>query len=1125
MHKHAVSEWAVLRYSHLIVSNLKIKSAGVFDRSNHRLAKVIRSFVVKLRRDGHANRAGRGLWLFKVALIAAAGILYAGLVSAQSIPNSFWQAQNIYQIITDRFYDGDTNNDNAEGTYAPSGNGGSSVHGGDFEGIEQKLDYIKSLGATAIWISPIVLNTEGQFHGYSAWNFYEVAPHWGSISNLQHMVQAAHARGILVIDDIVVNHAGDLVTGSGSGYPNFNYPTGYTLSYVNGSKTYPAPFNLSAANPSLTNIFHNYGNIANYNDPTQTVLGWLSGLNDFRTETPYVRSNMAAIYQYWINQIGFDGYRVDTALEVDIGCWQSFCPAIHSFAATNISYGATSGNTNFFMFCEAFNGSETTVGSYTGSEGGGPFKFDATLDYPLYLNVINSVFATASGATSLIQNHYNAVATYYDPASQMQLVTFLDNHDNPRFLSTSEASGNTNRLELALAFLYTSPGVPCLYYGTEQGFDGTTDPNDREDLFAGQFKDGPGGTVQQLSSPGPDNFNMTHPLFQWVAQLNNFRRLYPAIALGSYVNRASNSSGPGLFAYSRVQNSQEIFVVLNTASSTQTMPATTLTYPAATVLVNLLNTNETYTLTASSQTPAISVPSTTAKIFIAQPQWQPLDPVVMTNSPAHWSTNVPTWSPIVLQFSKPMDTNSVQNAFYISPAVGGSFSWSPANDTMTFTPGGAGLAGLSSITVRITNSAMDAVSGNAIFAPYELKFSTAATSVHDVTPPFLLMQSPTNGAVISSNLVISGIATDNVAVANVQYQLDNDAWQTASGTTAWSMNLNSSNFLNGPHQISARAMDSSGNISATNSVSVNFFNVPGNYLQRVSGGNTANVTDCAGNVWLKDTPYSFGAFGYSGGTTGIVANSIVGICSSAQSLYQRERYSTSSAGFYYEFDCPEGIYQITMLEAETYWSAAGDREFNAFIQGQQVLTNFDIFAAAGGQNIPISLLFTNAVTNSQLQILFTPGAADNARISGLQVQKIADVFSDTDGIPDWWRLAYFGHPLGMASDKSRGSDDADGNGISNLTKYLNGANPLNPETGPTLPAFNLTPVSVVATNVQLSCSTTNTWTYQFQSRGTLDATTSWTNIGASQLGTVGTTLFNDTNPATSGVRFYRVLAR
>ena len=99
-----------------------------------------------------------------------------------------------------------------------------------------------------------------------------------------------------------------------------------------------------------------------------------------------------------------------------------------------------------------------------------------------------------------IEDRYDAIAANYDPAAQMRLVTFLDNHDQPRFMSASGAT--TARLNVALAFLYTARGVPCLYYGTEQAFNGTTDPNDREDMFAGQFEQGP--------SLG-DNFNMTHP--------------------------------------------------------------------------------------------------------------------------------------------------------------------------------------------------------------------------------------------------------------------------------------------------------------------------------------------------------------------------------------------------------------------------------------------------------------------------------------------------------------------------------------------------------------------------------------------------------------------------------------
>jgi hypothetical protein len=107
---------------------------------------------------------------------------------------------------------------------------------------------------------------------------------------------------------------------------------------------------------------------------------------------------------------------------------------------------------------------------------------------------------------------------------------------------------------------------------------------------------------------------------------------------------------------------------------------------------------------------------------------------VTSNFPAHSSTNIPTSSSIVLQFSKPMDTNSVQSAFSINPPVNGSFSWSSANDTLTFIPGSAGLAGLTNIYVRITNSAFDAVSGNKMFATYELMFKTAATTTHNINP-------------------------------------------------------------------------------------------------------------------------------------------------------------------------------------------------------------------------------------------------------------------------------------------------------------------------------------------------------------------------------------------------------
>ena len=201
---------------------------------------------------------------------------------------------------------------------------------------------------------------------------------------------------------------------------------------------------------------------------------------------------------------------------------------------------------------------------------------------------------------------------------------------------------------------------------------------------------------------------------------------------------------------------------------------------------------------------------------------------------------------------------------------------------------------------------------------------------------------------------VTGTASDNLSVAKVEVQVDSLGWIQAGGTTSWSYSLNTSNFLNGEHTLSARATDGAGNPSATATVSARFINQPGAYVQRLAGGNASNITDCASVVWSRDTNYNVGSFGYIGGGLGFVANTITGICASAQSLYQRERFGN----FYYQFDCPIGVYELTLLESETYWSSPGQRTFNVFIQGNQVLTNFDILVAAGGKNLPLTLAFT-----------------------------------------------------------------------------------------------------------------------------------------------------------------------
>src|ERR1017187_9979045 len=346
--------------------------------------------------------------------------------------------------------------------------------------------------------------------------------------------------------------------------------------------------------------------------------------------------------------------------------------------------------------------------------GGGQYELDSVLDYTLYFK-IKSLFTDATGNTEQIGEHYRAVAANYDPAAQNQLVTFLDNHDQPRFLS--ERVATVDRLKVALVFLYTTRGIPCLYYGTEQAFNGAKDPWDREDMFAGQFEWGP--------SLG-DNFNLTHPLFQLIAKLNNFRRLYPALRTGVQTNLWNNANGPGLFAYARRLGAQEIFVVFNTAATNQTLPSCPTIYPAGAKLVNLLDPRETTTVLAGSKIPAINVPGATAKIFIAQSQILPLDPAVAAISPAHDSKEISPFSPVVIRFSEPLDEKSVEAAFAISPSVHGAFSWSPTREALTFTPPGSGFPPHTMMEVGIADTAKSATTGNRLPGGFESRFRTGS---------------------------------------------------------------------------------------------------------------------------------------------------------------------------------------------------------------------------------------------------------------------------------------------------------------------------------------------------------------------------------------------------------------
>ncbi len=233
-----------------------------------------------MRLTRRAQRAQRWGWVRRMAAVLGCA---AGLAGARGQTNEAWLGQSIYQIVTDRFCDGDPSNNNADGNYRPKA--ARSPHGGDFRGIEQKLDYVKALGGDGDLDFAGGAQRARRISRLRGAEFPGGGPAVGDDGGFAAAGEGGARAGFAVIDDIVVNHGADLIDSSDAGYGKFRAPPeGYTLRYRNATNTYPAPFELNAARPALTNLFHHHGTIQNYGDPAQVVLGELAGLDDFRTE-------------------------------------------------------------------------------------------------------------------------------------------------------------------------------------------------------------------------------------------------------------------------------------------------------------------------------------------------------------------------------------------------------------------------------------------------------------------------------------------------------------------------------------------------------------------------------------------------------------------------------------------------------------------------------------------------------------------------------------------------------------------------------------------------------------------------------------------------------------------------
>ncbi|EGR27831.1 hypothetical protein IMG5_188020 [Ichthyophthirius multifiliis] len=337
-----------------------------------------------------------------------------------------WQSRTIYQIITDRFAKGDGNKPSCDLNSQPN------YCGGDFFGIINNLDYIQGMGFNAIWISPIPQNVEHAFHGYAAQDLSKINSHYGGEQGLKKLIESCHKKDIWVMVDVVANHMGNTDLDFSKNIP-FNLPEHYH------------EYCLISDNDFATKNMKNIQNCR------------LSGLADLNTENPFVANYLFQWIKNLIQTYNIDGIRIDTVPEVSPKFWKQYTESAGVFAVG-----------------EVFDPSYSYVGGYVSSVG-------SVLNYPWYFTV-KDIFLYQKDMLGIRDHYQNWQRQNIDVSI---LAQFIDNHDNPRFLSYSHLDQNSLKtlLKAYTTLTLTTIGVPIMYYGTEQYFVGGADPYDREPLW------------------------------------------------------------------------------------------------------------------------------------------------------------------------------------------------------------------------------------------------------------------------------------------------------------------------------------------------------------------------------------------------------------------------------------------------------------------------------------------------------------------------------------------------------------------------------------------------------------------------------------------------------------------
>lgn len=447
------------------------------------------------------------------------------------------QSDLIYLITPDRFANGDTKNDsfNDMNEIGVNRKAMYSRHGGDLRGIINKLDYINDLGITAIWLNPVFENNEKSqsYHGYAITDFYKVDKRFGTNEEYKELVNKAHEKNIKIVKDVIYNHIGD---------QHYLFKNLISKNWINNWPQY------TQSNYRATTLMDPY---ASEKDKNLMTNGWFDRhMPDLNQKDSILAKYLIQTAIWWIEEFNLDAYRIDTYAYPDQDFMKKWASAILK------EYP------NFSLFGETWVQGATIQSYFTSQATNKNFdsELTAVTDFQMYYalqKAVNEKFGWTEGINAV----YHTLVDDFVYKNPEQHVTFLDNHDVDRFFGV--VNGDFQKFKVALNILFTTRGIPSIFYGTEilmkaRGEHGLI----REDFLGGWKED----SVNKFLQNG--RTSAENEAYNYVKNLANWRKKSEAVKSGKLIHFVPQN---GIYVYFRISKEEKIMVIVNTSDKKENL--------------------------------------------------------------------------------------------------------------------------------------------------------------------------------------------------------------------------------------------------------------------------------------------------------------------------------------------------------------------------------------------------------------------------------------------------------------------------------------------------------------------------------------------------------------------------